>query len=633
MQKIVLLLAILLLMPLAMADISISPPISIYNFGDVLNVTIGVTSTTGSNGFVSIKIACSQQELELYKSPLQMKPGEQRSISLVTKLEKSLLNGLQGECLLKASYAGQESMTKQFLVSSDADVTIALIGNSIPGSIVQLSGSALKKNGLPLEGSAELKIPGLSLISTSTAFKGAFAFNISIPETAKSGSYLIQLTAREYDSSNNVANSGIGESSFIVSQILKKLEIALEQVDILPGSEIVYTVKGYDQAGDEMNGEVSLSLNNPQANKVFTQNIQTDMIQRLRTYINTTPGSWQITAKRGDIEGRRSFLIEEYENASLSLAGNTLTVANTGNVPYVKKLNVKIVDKIQVLEVNVPVNENRRYKLKGPVGEHIITVDDDNMTLINAGASLTGGAISFSDANANDVFASVPSWLLYAIALVLLAIAVFLYLKLAKPDYIGKASNAGAEEIKQAVTFEQGRKEKAAVLSVKFKNYKEIREQDLFKTTLERILAKIRATGAQVKQSDDSLIAFLQLQADRRAELESIRLGQALQVLLEEHNRKYKQKIKYGIGIHLGEIIVEQSMAGKYQALGNTIAMVKKLADSTNEAILISDALHDATRGRVKVARDRFGWNVSSISESNQHADFVERFKKRNPVS
>ncbi|MFH1290914.1 MAG: hypothetical protein ABIH92_05940, partial [Nanoarchaeota archaeon] len=60
-------------------------------------------------------------------------------------------------------------------------------------------------------------------------------------------------------------------------------------------------------------------------------------------------------------------------------------------------------------------------------------------------------------------------------------------------------------------------------------------------------------------------------------------------------------KIEFGIGINTGQLIIEEK-EGKFKfiSLGNTITTAKKISQQSISNILLSDAFHEKTRGKIR---------------------------------
>ena len=90
---------LILLVPLVSAEILISQTNSLYNLGDDFDVTISVLANSDTSSFFTTQLACvSTNEtklIEIYKSPLSLKSGEEKTITISASFDKFLVGTLE----------------------------------------------------------------------------------------------------------------------------------------------------------------------------------------------------------------------------------------------------------------------------------------------------------------------------------------------------------------------------------------------------------------------------------------------------------------------------------------------------------------------------------------------------------
>jgi len=113
--------------------------------------------------------------------------------------------------------------------------------------------------------------------------------------------------------------------------------------------------------------------------------------------------------------------------------------------------------------------------------------------------------------------------------------------------------------------------------------------------------------------------------------IKAIKIARDISNILAEHNRKYADKIDFGIGISSGEMIVE-SREGKFRftSTGNTIGMAKKISGSSKGELLISEKIRRKALGKIKTTKipTMDYYRVRDIVDRDEHKEFVSRFKK-----
>ncbi|MBI3334836.1 hypothetical protein HYZ97_05090 [Candidatus Pacearchaeota archaeon] len=629
---------IVLLLPAVSAELFLTQPSGLYNLGDELNMTISITRPAQTNDFATVALTCNGSELELYKSPVSVKAGEQKQLSFTSALDNFVLGGLRGDCVLQAAYADESVESRRFEISDEVIVTITLPASIVdPGSILQISGNAVKKNGQPLTGSVEMGIAQLGSSALTAVQNGAFVFNVSIPAQARSGLYPIKVSAYDTDFSSQTANHGSAETTVRIRQVLTRLDIALSSLSLFPGNNLSYTVLAYDQADDEMAADTHVQIFTPLGAVRTDKLAQTGATQTLSSNSNDTSGSWSISAQADSLQTAKSFLVEEHMNATFVLENDVLVIRNTGNVQYTKPVHISIGENGQIKDVSLDVGMEKRYRLDAPDGEYAIEVDDGNLTSELGSVFLSGNAVSVRDTDEN--FISTMPWFWVIIILVVGCIGFFYYLKTAKRDYWSEASAPAPTSPRIAVLkphagketkINQGEKQKATFVALKLKHEP---ASGPAHETIKKVIAEAKAAQAHGSKTPGSMMFVLTSATTKRQEntLEGVQLAQTLSALLSEHNQKYSQKIEYGIGVHDGELIAELTKGSfAYHALGNAVIAAKKLAASVENGVSISDPVHSITRARVKVERGREGWNVKSINDNSKYSDFIDSFMHRN---
>lgn len=642
MKKELFIVFLLLIIPAVSAELFITPPSGLYNIGDELNISVSLSKSVQTSDFVSVLLICNGQELEIYKNPVGVKAGEQRSVDFKSSIDSFVIGSLKGDCFLRAKYSGEQVETRRFEISNEIVVTTTFSSSIVdPEGTLQITGNAVKKNGQAINGEVVLNIPDLGISSQTHTNNGAFSFNASIPEKSRAKIYNMSIKAYDTDFSSQIANEGATSSSIRVRQVLHKLDVAVSNLELFPGKNLSYNVLAYDQADDEMNTEAQLKIFGPDGEVVIDKLTQSGIYQIFYSQTNTSAGSWSISVKSGELSSARSFMVSEYESADFILENNILVVRNKGNVPYTKPVQISIGGSEQVREIALGVGGEKRFRLDAPDGEYNIAVSDGNSSSDLGNVFLTGKVISIKD-NDQKFISSLP-WTWIVIILVLGLVAFFYYLRTTKQDYVGRTPaltmaprmsvlKPHSLNAKESSQVSQGKKQKATVVAVKIKNHSDA-NRDQVQETVNRILAEVKSAKAQGEYSSGNVLCILSPSLTKLEDnsLGGVSLAQNIKNIIDNHNKKYNQKINYGIGVHEGEIIGELVRGAlRYHALGNTVIGAKKLADSSQREVSISDSIHSLTRAKVKVEKGREGWNVKSISDNSKYSEFIDGFMHRN---
>lgn len=635
-----LILAVLLLMPLASASLAISTPSSIYSLGDEANVSVTISSGSQISDFLIVSLVCPAGSQELYKSPVKLSAGEQKTLSFSAAFNKILTQNLLGQCHFKAEYNHESIESRKFEISSDVSLSMDSVSTVFnPGEIINVTGTATKKNTRPLEGYAFISIPELSISSISSVQAGKFAFSPVIPVNAKSKDYSVNIEVYDKDANAEIMNYGNMSFSFKVRQVLTGLEIALEAASIIPGSNISYQVLALDQAHENMNSELKLKVIAPFGD-VKEYLISSSQSYILPTQLNSTPGEWVLEASSSNITDSKTFTIQEYPKIAIFLAGDILTITNIGNVQYNKNIEVQIGNNTINQSVNLGIGESIRRRLDAPTGEYEISVSADGQE-DNLGTSfLTGRIVAVNSPKSLEIINLVP-WI-WTILIILLGIGAFLYYhKIAKNNGGISQTTLPTRKINvltpvsssKSSIMEYGQRQKCSIAVLKIKNLESAKSHGVVKDTTHRIIGLATKRKGYVEKYPNGYVFIFSPLLTKQSEnsVAAVEFAKEAQRELEDHNKRFSTRIEYGLGLHEGELAVEyRGNIFNYTSTGNTIALAKKTADGAENSILLSDQVHSSTRAKVKVERKASGWKVLSVSNSDKYGDFISRFKQRN---
>jgi hypothetical protein len=634
----------LLLLPCVSAAISISEPDSVYSFGDVLTTGITVSEDSTTNAFLTLDITCDEETSEIYKAPMYIPSGEEKSVEISAMIDSVLFEDMTGDCELEAKYNDETEKTSQFTISNTLLVSVSTDENEVdPGSTITISGSAVRESGTEVTGKAEISIEDTDLSGEADIENGEFSIEIELPGDMAAGEYTVNILAEEYDSADNVINSGEGSAAIRVNQIIKDMEIELSDITVNPGEDVNFKVKLLDQTGQEADGDVVVVIifgNQTIANMI----VQAGEEEAFRTEKNYSAGIWKMEATVGEFSATKEFGINELAAIDTRMENNTLIVTNVGNIPFQKEISVMIGNQPENVSIDLPLGAVMSMKLFAPDGDYNISVADGESTDTFTGVALTGHAIGInSDGSLN------LTYIIWAIIIIVcLAVAVYYFRKVQKSNGFalwrlrgsGKSNvempkTVAASKITSATT-PIGAKQEVAVVAMKIKNYDEVYSSS---STAPEVISKAIQTakqaGATVTSNDSYTIMYFKDSAGKESkELKAVKIAKEIESLLKSHNRKYAKKIMFGIGVHADTFIVEtRAGTSQFTPLGTGLSYARKIAENSNEAVLLSDVVHERTRIEVKVDKSIGGmfWNVRAFTaRSTEHEEFIKRFMSRN---
>ncbi|MBS3090941.1 hypothetical protein J4217_00655 [Candidatus Pacearchaeota archaeon] len=658
-------LILVLAMPLISASITFDNQTStIYNLGDDFSITATISQSSTTNSFFSTKLSCpsNSNDVEIFRAPYKILSGEQKTLTIEAKLEQSLISNLKGQCIIKGEYSTDVAtsnpfeITNEVIISSNVNVT-----EFNPGETISIDGTAIKKNNAPLEGFVHVALSELGIDIEQPVASGEFAITFDIPKNAKAKSYILGLEVYEKDEFNETTNSGSSSLTFNINQIATELEIATNLQQIKPGQELTYSISLADQSGENIpDKDITLIITKPDKSIAESKILKSGESGSFATQADSTAGIWTLDVTIENLTSQRLFAIEELASASFSLVNDTLYIQNNGNVPYRKTIDILIGEnKTLKQDLDIPLAGVAQFKLSAPEGEYEIKVNTGETTESLGKAYLTGRAI---DAQSLKEIAgsryAIGFWI--ALILVLAWIVFRYYRKTRSPAYKGSSPASFASPIKVssnvpstqptsgssgkstspnaviASSINQGDKQDCLVIALKIRNLETIKESK--SNAMESIslaLAKARELKASVyEQNEFRIMVIPKSTAKEELALTGAKLVKSIDSLLTEHNKKYTQKISYGIGANIGELIVERIQGKfKFSQIGNTIQTARKIAEIAKEEALISEKIRNQAMKDIKVERKGDYWTISMIKDHSAHSEFINRFMNRNKLS
>lgn len=630
------------------AEILLSQTESMYNVGDEFSIDITITTQSFTSDFFTALLICSEgDEMELYRSPVSLQTGGQKELTIDTTLGNFLVSGRKGTCYIEGRYENFVAQSQEFEITDDIDVTLNVEGTAFdPSENVRVYGKATKANGQSLNGFVELTVEGLSTKHSTKVTNGDFSSNFSIPSNAKAGNYKVIARAYESDDGGELQNQGDALNAIRVTQVMKKIEIAFDKQSVSPADQIKYTILAFDQAGEEMKTESSLTIYRPDETVATKKLVKTQEPITFKPARNDTPGYWRAEVTAGSFNAEKTFLVEEYELIDFELVDDILTVKNVGNVPYDKPFEVTIGDTTEVKTLAEPLSlgATKQYKLVAPDGQYNIKVSDGSDAKELGIAPLTGRAVSVEDIGQS--LSNNLTILLALIVILLIAITgLYIYRSISKhrspktagvqPTNIEKQAMKSPHPQTQALNLiDQGQKQESEIIAIHIKNPESLQEGSAQAGALDSALWKASETGAKIyTEPDFRIIVFTEiLTREKDNSLKAVSIAQTIDRILSEHNKRATAPLEYGIGVHNGNLIVEQK-DGKFRFIStdNSILAAKRLGKEAFGEVYLSPSLHRKTIGKVKAekVRDKEAWTIKRVVDRSLHSDYIRNFKNQ----
>ena len=702
------------LLPLVSSSIFIEPLKTVYNYGDTLTAQTKIVPSVATSGHYIVDLKCGNITINIFNNFFDLPANVERPVLVTTQILSPLLNNITNSCSLKANFVSESINSNSFTLSDKINVKAEIEFDELkPGNSLVIGGTAIKESGVPLNGFVELFVSSLNLYKSSTVTNGIFNISLMLPTDVKSGKHNVTVEIHNTDSSSRKINFGYFASSFSIEQVLKNFEIVVDNENVNPGTDFVFRVDAVDQAGDAINKDVSISINDPKGIPYVKKIIKSGEPQILKFFLNNTPGYWNVEA---DVDGnlkRKLFYLTEVQKVQTSLINNILFVTNIGNSIYSGPIEITIGSQVEVKQVKLGVGETQKFTLRAPDGDYSISISQNGESESLGNTFLTGNAIKVTDLR-EDLMGTITNpiiWWLVAILFVLVLILAQVRrrmlkhspmassgmivkpvkndsnlgkdLDLSKKDAINLTSNASNSFVKSENNFSINKVSKtdsslfANNPKIDFANTKpfvaskadftnaghftapqaKVTPSNLFDSNqgirehavaialhtgssntshvLTNALSIAQESGAKIYVDGDYKIILFSPKLTHNSDNESVAVsvGRRIQALFLEYARDSKDGMLFGIGISNGEIISEiENGKFHFTSTGNLISFAKRIAQSSNMKLLISDSVRRKVISNVKVEKSSFQgvWEVTRVIDHSQSRDFIKRFSDRN---
>ena len=482
---------------------------------------------------------------------------------------------------------------------------------------------------------------------------GDFSVTINIPENAPAGDYRIDALVYE-ESEGQRSSEGISYANLKVFQILKEIDLILNNQNFDPGT--IMEVRPYllDQTGVNIDDEVSIIIRDELGERFYEKIVQSQEGLNYEIPKNFASGYYEVLASNGETEIIKKFFINQKAIVSFEIVEDTLIVTNIGNMPYKKGIEIELGGKPFVKLVELELGESTSFKLTGDEGEYDVKISDGNSELFQPGISLTGRAIDVNQIGKGINFGGPIFWIFLFIILILILIFIFRKVlkkksfafhmpKIRKKKQVSESktsstitnkttSSKNITEIKKTdakgnvihnqadqVLVLKGHKAHAAILVIKIKNKLEDTEKKSLEHAMEAVYSK---KGAVYEQGDFIFAMFSPLMTNaKNNEAIAAKVAENITKTLNNHNQKFKNPIDFGIAINSGEIInkIENDKL-KFTALGNFVVSAKRLAESSDKQVLLSRESFQKAGSEVKAEKvsDGQAYNLRRVVDSEK---------------
>jgi 5-hydroxyisourate hydrolase-like protein (transthyretin family) len=652
----ILLICLILLSGIVSASITISPPARVYSLGDTIQITMTINPSKVEGNF-ELKLVCGENFETFYKiSPAisAFTANQETKINHKIILEREYIGNLTGEYHLSANLGSITAQTEKFRISSDITVTATLDKEFYdPGESIVLDIDAVKANGQRLTGF----VKGIGIFNfEKKIIDGRVREILATSDSLEAGRYELELFIYDENKNGEILNSKNTSLNFYINQIPYSVPLSLASLEATPGKIFEFGVDIFDQSGEKIEGLANIEFISPNKERIQLT-LESGKTGEIEFPTNATAGKWTIYSSHGRLMEERTITLLAVPKLDINFieSSSVLVIKNIGNADYIGDVSVDIGEETINKTLNIKPGEERKFTLSAPTGEHDVKVSAGDDT-IEMNLLLTGQVVSMKDYGKFLLFSEYPAvWSIIATIIILLAIVLFFRynkknfslnkkikaklnnLRNMKSDSTGKKMLETEEKSKintaEASLVIKGMREPSTIITLKIKN--EIKP--FIKENLEKVLLELTEKNNAVidfKEKGVFIIFSPRKTRTYKNEYSAIKMALELNTILQENNRKFNEKIEFGIGINSGDLIstIEQQKL-KYTGVDNTIIASKKIAEMSNQEVIISEKVKNKLLREVRTEKiEKSGntyYKVLKISERQDNQAKLKDLLKR----
>jgi hypothetical protein len=661
MRRLLLLFAcLILLIQFAAAEIIINKqPDEIYSLGDIIPIPATVKPVTDISGIFQMNLFCNGHETNFYKNGVSLAAGEEKQLEPSLVLMRNVIGELKGTCKIKAILGDDFVLTEEFKISDFIEIHLGFEQVEFnPGENVLLEGDAVKENGKDVNGFIEMEIrDGNNSILThlETINNGFFSMNITFPGDIKAGAYLMKLNAHEKDLVGETTNKGFSDMNILIKQVPTSLEVLFEDSAVEPGENMNVKAILHDQTGEKIASTSFITIKDNKG-KIHEQlEMATDEFLEFPIPYNQAPADWVVVAVSNKLTSEAKFTILEKEDVKVEIINKTVEITNMGNVVYNKTVLVKIGNKSLNIDVLLDVDKSQKYILSAPDGEYEVEVIADEES-VSEEVILTGKSVDIRKASSKvGSLVRFPIVWIFIIA-ILGFIAFIVFKKGYKKSFVGyigskiPKKNKGEKALplkkdslvqtgsKAELSLSiKGDKQNISMVALKIKNLQKLQSKEgSAEETIQKIINATEESKAAVYENHNELFFILCPTRTRtfKNERTALNLAKKIKEILEDHNKKFKQTIEFGISLNYGTIIAKQEKdVLKFMSMGTLMGTAKKVSALAENEIFLGEKMNEKMRSEVKTIRHQKGnihvYSIKEIKDVEGNKKFIRSFMDR----
>lgn len=347
-------LMIFLIMPVALADITMQTDQNTYNIGSKIKASASVMQANNFDGLFKLTISCGNYKLQYFLTPVSLEANFRTALDVPDVAVTSSMLGnctLVGDLVTNDNFIVEEKNSNSFSATNELSVLpVKSKITALPAESIQITGIINEAFGNNiLKASTKIVLDNSSY--TINAVDGKFNLTLEIPKNIKSGRHTIEISAS--DSKGNFGSSSI---ELEITAIPSYIKTELSEGILLPGSKIEITSSLYDQADDLINASLDLELASPKGSNVFRKIVQGNEKIDYEFSQYSEPGLYTLVSTYKNLLDKASINITTIREVKVKYENETVFVENVGNVPFEDELTFILESELKKYPVIKKIN-------------------------------------------------------------------------------------------------------------------------------------------------------------------------------------------------------------------------------------------------------------------------------------
>jgi len=196
---------------------------------------------------------------------------------------------------------------------------------------------------------------------------------------------------------------------------------------------------------------------------------------------------------------------------------------------------------------------------------------------------------------------------------------------------IGAAKPSVPSQAEQGLVTD-GTRNRAAIIVIKVKNT----INKFSKENLEKSIAHVYDKKGAVQEHGNFIFVIYSpvITKSYRNEIDATKDAEKIAEGLKEYNRKFSDKIDFGIGINSGDIISKiENKKLKFTSLGTLTIAAKKLSELSSGEVLMTKEAYEKAMSEVKTEKKTINgtevYEVKKVADYDKNRKFIDGFLKR----